>query len=73
LAVTAAFIFAAVRHKIFLRLNGSDSYTRGRLGIATISASLETPGVVTMGYTASWTFATMLAFGFVAAILLGVL
>jgi hypothetical protein len=28
-------------------------------------------GVDAMGQTASWTFATMLAFGFLAAILLG--
>jgi hypothetical protein len=28
-------------------------------------------GVDAMGHTASWTFATMLAFGFLAAILLG--
>ncbi len=68
-----AFIFAALHHKFFLHSADSDFYTPSMSGITSLSRELLEPGVDMMGYTASWTFATMLAFGFVMAILLGML
>jgi hypothetical protein len=67
------FHFCCAASQDFLAFEKQRLLHLSRLGIAIISAGPETPGVVTMGHTASWTFATMLAFGFVAAILLGML
>lgn len=69
----SSLIFAAPHHKFVLRFDDVKSYTR--LLLATppaLRVPLERRSRF-MGYTASWTFATMLAFGFLAAIVLGML
>ena len=67
------FIFAAPHHNICLRSDDVNSYTPSMFGTAfTCLVPLE-PRSCSMEYAASWKFATMLAFGFVAAILLGML
>jgi hypothetical protein len=69
----SSLTFAAPHHNFVLRFDDVKSYTPTLL--ATPPALRVPIGLrsLIMGYTASWTFATMLAFGFVAAILLGML
>jgi hypothetical protein len=71
--ITIAFIFAALRHNIFLRSGDGDSYTPAMFGPTFSVAVPLKPRSCPMGYTASWTFMTLIAVGFVTAILLGML